>query len=125
MSKNAKLTLLFSSLFLSNIAIAGGPNVVNKCDFKGVNHPENSNGVMFDEECQNAYVLPPEVGKVTVSAVQQNLNLGFCSTMKIDQNSLKQSTLIRESILLKINNMIKELDPLDKEKAKLFEILAN
>ncbi|KAB8029989.1 hypothetical protein [Fluviispira multicolorata] len=115
MTKNAKLTLLFSSLFLSSSAFAGGPNIVNKCAFKGINHPENSNAVMFDEECANAYVLPPEVGKVTVSAVQQNLNLGFCSTLKIDQNSVRQSALIRESIRLKINNMRKELDPLEKE----------
>ncbi|BBH53810.1 hypothetical protein [Fluviispira sanaruensis] len=51
---NTKCTLFFSSLFLSNIALAGGPNIVNHCAFKGVNHPENANGVMFDEECQNA-----------------------------------------------------------------------
>ncbi|BBH53811.1 hypothetical protein JCM31447_22610 [Fluviispira sanaruensis] len=43
--------------------------------------------------------------------------------MKIDQNSVRESSKIRENILIKINKMIQELDPLDKEKENLYKIL--
>ncbi|WGL60421.1 hypothetical protein QEJ31_02225 [Pigmentibacter sp. JX0631] len=108
------------SLFFITSAFSGTPTVNNKCYVGNINHPKNSMGIAFDEECSNAYVLPPEVGKVSVTAVQQNMNLGFCKTLNLVSESVKESESNRLEITKTITKMIKDYEPFKKEVDQLY-----
>ncbi|WGL61341.1 hypothetical protein QEJ31_07005 [Pigmentibacter sp. JX0631] len=114
---------LFSVILLPAQVFAGGPTITNKCKLGTVNTPTNSAGFLMDEECKNAYVLPPSVGKVSVSAVQQNQNLGFCPALRLDQEAIKQSAKTKLVIIQKINKMIKDYEPIQIQRDKLYSTL--
>lgn len=106
-----------------NTVLAGGPTLTNKCKLGTVNTPNNSAGFLMDEECKNAFVLPPSVGKVTVGAVQQNQNLGFCPALRLDQEAIKQSAKTKLIIIQKINKMIKDYEPMQIQRDKLYALV--
>lgn len=111
---------VFSTILLPTQIYAGGPTITNKCKLGTVNTPNNSAGFLMDEECKNAYVLPPSVGKVSVNAVQQNQNLGFCPALRMDQEAIVQSAEVKKTIVEKINKMIKDYEPLQKQRDELY-----
>ncbi|KAB8032103.1 hypothetical protein [Fluviispira multicolorata] len=116
--KPVSFGLLIPAL-LSYNAFAGGPTINNKCALSNIKHPNNASGIAFDEECTTGYVLPPNIGKVTVSAVQQNSNLGICPALKNDLKALEESTKVRLILIEKISKMVKDYEPIYKEKEKL------
>src|ERR1700748_2200554 len=52
----------------------------NRCNEKNskVKHPNGSQAVLFDEECNTAYVLPPSEGKASIAAIATTSNLNLC-----------------------------------------------
>lgn len=114
---------LFSVILLPIQVFAGGPTITNKCKLGTVNTPNNSAGFLMDEECKNAYVLPPSVGKVSVSSVQQNQNLGFCPALRLDQEAIKESAKTKLVIIQKINKMIKDYEPIQMQRDSLYSTL--
>lgn len=112
--------LFYSLLCLSSYnAYPGSPSLYNKCTFGNILHPKNSSAVAFDEECLNAYVLPPNIGTAKVTAVQQSQNLGICPALKTSLVSLEESTKARLILLKKINKMLEEYKPLQEQRDKL------
>ncbi|APJ04821.1 hypothetical protein [Silvanigrella aquatica] len=113
---------IFSLAIIAGKSFAGEPTLTNKCALEGVNTPSNSSGFLMDSECKNAYVLPPNIGKIQVTSVQQNQNLGICPALKIDQDIVHESAKTKLMIIQKINKMIEDYAPLQKERDKLFVI---
>nr|BFD30952.1 hypothetical protein GTC16762_05700 [Pigmentibacter ruber] len=117
---------IYYSLFclVSYNAYAGSPSLYNKCTFGNISHPKNSSAVAFDEECLNAYVLPPNIGIAKVTAVQQSQNLGLCPALKTNLVSLGESTKTRLILLKKINKMLEEYKPLQLQRDKLYAVVS-
>ncbi len=112
---------VFSTILLPAQVYAGGPTITNKCKLGTVNTPNNSAGFLMDEECKNAYVLPPSVGKVSVNAVQQYQNLGFCPALRKDQEAINQSVEVKKTILEKIKKMTDAYKPIQEQRDELYK----
>ncbi len=82
------LTLILSTICIETFA---QPVKYDQCDIQ-IKHTQNSNGVLFSEDCKTVYVLPPSVGRLSLSGFQPT---GFLSdsckglqTVEITQNEL-------------------------------------
>lgn len=119
MKKNIFLvTLLFlNSALVGESLMAQAPQKYSKCE-RIVNMPENSQGHFFDEACK-LYVLPPSIGKVSISNYTMTVDPYICEGI----NSTTQGILNQMSSL-KNTTMNKEaLKNLIEEKAQLKEEL--
>jgi hypothetical protein len=109
-------------LFVAGSALAGGPALETKCGT--INNPSGLDAVAYpSEDCQQLFVLPPSTGKAVVSAVSPRQNLDFCPAVKkVGQTAA--STLNSAAIVAdKIEQMIKDYDPLSDEIDDLAEEL--
>jgi hypothetical protein len=79
-----KLIFLTLGFFLASQAMASNsasPSLNSNCRYV-INTPPNGSGVLFDESCSIAYVLPPELGKAEIAALAETTNVQFCSAVK-------------------------------------------
>ncbi len=108
---------------LVSAGASAAPAAEPHCKTKVVN-PAGAAGIMFDEDCHTAYVLPPVTGKASVSAVAPNTNLNFCPA--VNQAGVVASKTIASAGVVadKIAAMIKGFDPLNKDLQDLQDKLA-
>lgn len=94
-----------------------------KCNsVKGdLKHPKNAQGLVFDEDCTTAYVLPPDFGSVRIEAIAKSSNLNLCPTVnKIPSMNHRFIEMI-DKILTRIENLMESFDPQKKELEELRE----
>ena len=90
------------------------PSLNSRCNIH-VKGPELGSGVMFDETCTTAYVLPPLHGSASVPNMLQNANLQFCPAV-LKAGTVADKTMTSANIIAdRILNMIKDFASLDKE----------
>ncbi|MDE1461207.1 hypothetical protein [Spartinivicinus poritis] len=87
-----KKTLLTVLIIASSNSIA--VPTFKSCDIS-INSPELGVGVLFDESCQQAYVLPPALGQATIVSTAPNANIGFCQSL---QNKQETNRIISDYI---------------------------
>ncbi len=76
----ASVMLIVTGLIASH-ANAGIATLNPKCssNLPGINTPTNGTGILFDEQCETAFVKPPELGIASLAALARNAgNLQFC-----------------------------------------------
>ena len=120
-------TIRFRYLFpvsaLSIIALPAlaTPYVSPKCQPPSVASPENGSGVLFDEDCTTAYVLPPIVGKAELAALAQNANLQFCpAQLKVGvvaTSTLDSAKIISDQLVAMVKGYKPGADELEKLRA--------
>jgi hypothetical protein len=90
------------------------PSLNSKCPFTAAT-PLNGGGVIYDESCTMAYVLPPKTGTVAIDSLSPTTNIQFCPSIKnVNQVATRTFDSI-DVVSQKIQDMIKSYDPLDKE----------
>ncbi len=97
------------------------PYQSNTCADKASNivHPENAQGLLFDQECRTAYVLPPETGSVELSNFARTANLDFCpAVLELAETSASISGSIK-TVAAKIENMISDYEPMEERLIEL------
>lgn len=100
----------FGSFATTSMAIPYASSKCNKLK-AAIQHPQGSQGVMFDEECRTAYVLPPEEGDAAMKALAVNSNMNFCSSVnRIPQLSEKMVDSL-DTVGSKVLAMIKDFEP--------------
>ncbi len=110
-SSKALLGLLVTQALATSAAAV--PYASNKCAQQSsqIKHPDGAQGVLFDEECRTAYVLPPERGDASMSAMAVTSNINYCSSVnKIPKVSERLVNSIDE-VARKIEVMIKDFEP--------------
>lgn len=109
-----KFFIAGSITFLLSMNLYAIPSLNSRCNIR-VKGPELGSGVMFDETCTTAYVLPPLHGSATVPNMLQNANLQFCPAV-LKAGTVADKTMISSNIIAdRILNMIKDFASLDKE----------
>ncbi|WP_132316568.1 hypothetical protein [Pseudobacteriovorax antillogorgiicola] len=95
-------------------------NCANKAD--GIVHPDNAQGVLFDEDCRTAYVLPPETGTVSLSNFARTANLGFCpAVLELAETSSSISGSIKRTADT-IEGMIADFEPQEERLNELRKV---
>lgn len=90
------------------------PSLNSKCPFTTAT-PLNGGGVIYDESCTMAYVMPPKTGTVAIDSISPTTNIQFCPSIKnVNQVATRTFDSI-DVVSQKIQDMIKAYDPLDKE----------
>ncbi|MDA9951200.1 hypothetical protein N9D31_01370 [Oligoflexaceae bacterium] len=84
-------------------------------------HPDGAQGVLFDESCSTAYVLPPETGNAGMSAIAGNSNLNFCSSVNKIPELSKTMVDSLDSVGQKVLAMIKDFEPQNAQLQELRE----
>ncbi|MGI0116195.1 hypothetical protein [Zooshikella sp. RANM57] len=97
--------ILLASVILSVSQVSWAAPTFKTCSQK-IKAPELGTGVLFDEGCNTAYVLPPVFGDVKVSGIAPNMNVGFCSNLKNTQEGTK-------AISASLQNYTKRLDEIN------------
>jgi hypothetical protein len=78
MKKFILSALLVLTATLSSQSIFAAPYKYAKCPGVSITPPEGSAGYVMDEDCQTAYVLPPETGEVSVTSYASDLTSEQC-----------------------------------------------
>ncbi len=105
-------------IFLINQGAFAIPSLNARCNIK-VKAPDLGSGVMFDETCTTAYVLPPLHGSASVPNMVQNANLQFCPAVLKAGNVADKTMTSANTLADRIANMIKDFSSLDKEIQEL------
>jgi hypothetical protein len=119
--RNHRVIALASVSFFASLSAGAlaAPFQYPKCKAPKVKAPENGVAVYFDESCQTGYVLPPVAGEASVAAIAQNTNLNFCPAVR-QVGAVSESTVSSARIIAdKVEAMIKDFDPLEKEIVEL------
>lgn len=94
------------------------PSLNNHCTYS-LNTPQNGTGVLFDESCQVAYVLPPKSGRAEIGALAPSSNLQFCEAVNnvkaTAENSFKSMNILSQKVV----NMIADFEPLEQDVLEL------
>ncbi len=107
-------TLVLSILLLPFFAQAV-PQKFTKCakDIE-LKHPKRSSGVLFNEDCSVAYVLPPNQGTFTVLGLQPTGELDLvCSQYKDIEEAMKSTTSSLKRQTRRIERANKRIDELE------------
>jgi uncharacterized coiled-coil protein SlyX len=72
------------SLLTFSPLVSAMPSLTNRCAEKGIHFipPDNTTLVAYDENCETAFIGPPQEGKIYVNQVMGSTNLLFCDTVK-------------------------------------------
>jgi hypothetical protein len=92
--------------------ITATPSLNSKCGFSVVT-PQNGAGVLFDESCSIAYVLPPKLGRAEVGSLARTTNLQFCPAVKSASQVALQTFRSMNIISERIEEMLVEYEPLN------------
>lgn len=116
------------SLILAGIAcsqsLLAAPALNPKCKVPNLSNPKNASGVLFDETCSTAYVLPPTQGKAEIKGLTRTTNLNFCPAVK-QAGKVASKTLESADIAAgKIKEMISNFQPLDNDLIQIRDELA-
>jgi len=114
--------------FIGGMFVAGGaaaaPSLETRCTIRNPTSGVVSSA-FSSENCNELYVLPPSVGKASVSAVSPRANLDFCPAVK-QVGVIAVSTLTSAATLAdKIAKMLADFDPLSDELDALAAELAD
>lgn len=116
MKKKSSHSFLGFALATIATQASANPFLQAKCPLPSIKAPDNGTGVMFDEECKTAYILPPVAGEARLSSLASTTNLNFCPAV-LKVGSVATSTLnTAEIIAKKIEKMITDFEPLDKAR---------
>jgi hypothetical protein len=75
------LLTLSAGVALSGLSVASAaPYKYAKCPGVSITTPDNSAGYVMDEDCQTAYVLPPETGEISITSYASQLTADQCKT---------------------------------------------
>ncbi len=125
MKKYFKYTIAAACLVVTEFAVANntGPSLNAACNHK-VTMPKSASEIKFNESCSEIFVAPPRLGRAEIVDVAPTTNLQFCPAIKrID--SVTNSTFDSiTNISGKIERMIKDFEPMDKDIIKLRQDLA-
>lgn len=121
-SKIALAATVGFSLAAASTALAA-PAAEPRCS-RAVTVPEGAPGYMFNDNCQIAYVLPPDEGIAKASATSTNTNLNFCPAVNRVGSVVSKTVEAQELIADKILKMIRDFEPLDEVIAQLGADLA-
>lgn len=95
-------------IFLLSLKLSALPSLTNRCGEKRLklNYPENVSVVVFDKECDAAYISPPAIGTVSVDGIIGSTNLNFCYSLK------KYPEIIKNTIETKLHlsEIVKEIE---------------
>lgn len=114
--KNLKKTL--SLFFIIAMTGTATPSLNSKCGF-AISTPPNGNGIIFDETCTVAYVLPPKLGMVQIGSLARTTNLQFCPAVKSADATVSRTFGAMEILSEKIGLMLMEFQPLDEDLTNL------
>jgi hypothetical protein len=106
---------VIGGLFVTGTAMASGPALESKCG--AINNPVGgpTSAAYLSEDCRQLFVLPPTVGKASVSGVSTKTNLNFCPAV-LKVGDVATSTINSAAIVAeKIEQMITDFDPLSAE----------
>ncbi len=112
-------TIIFFIVFLTQQTTAtASPSLNANCAY-AVSTPRNGMGVIFNDSCEVAYVLPPKNGSAEVVNLARTTNLQFCPAIKNIGQVASKTVNSMVFIADKIEKMIQDFDPLDKELIEL------
>lgn len=112
---NANFKQLLGALALSSVSSFAAPTLFTNCPTQ-VKHPEGLYEVYMDEDCNTAYIPPPDLGTFTVTQVQPLPAIAQCADLADLQTEMAS--------LLKWENVPDEsLEELDKRLAEFRERL--
>lgn len=112
----------------SAAAQAQVPAASNKCKTKNlpqIVNPAGGTGVIFDEDCTTAFVLPPETGRAHVAQLARNANLQFCPAVLQAGNTANSLMASISSVADQINQLIKDYEPLRQQIVAAGEVLVD
>lgn len=115
--------LVWASLVVSTPALAV-PFVSPKCNLPEIKAPYNGAGVVFDEHCTTAYVLPPVNGVTSVEGISRNANIQFCPSVLKVGNIAASTMRSHETLAKQMEDMIAGYKPLENNLASLRADLA-
>jgi len=124
--KSTKLKWLMAAplgCLLLTTAATATPYASTKCNgLKAkIQHPEGAQGVLFDEDCQTAYVLPPEEGRSRMTALEATSNINYCRTVNKLPTLTEKMVTSLEIVGDKVLAMIKDFEPQNQELQELRE----
>lgn len=118
-------------IFLLSLKLSSLPSLTNRCGEKRLklNYPENVSVVVFDKECETAYVGPPANGIMKVDSVLESTSLWLCTSVRNITDTLENAFEARKiwgKIVLDLSKLQEELfksmssfsGELGKQKAK-------
>jgi hypothetical protein len=108
--------ILFTIIMAPTVLLAdtASPSLNAKCNV-GIVQPINASSVFFDESCSIAYVMPPINGKAEINSLAGTTNLQFCPSVKKVNTVVARIISSIEQTSEKMETMIKDFDPLNKE----------
>lgn len=90
------------------------PSLNSQCRYR-LTTPHNGAGVMFNELCTIAYVLPPKIGTAEIASLARTTNLQFCPAVKSVGQVASRTFNAMNIISLKLEQMIHDFEPLDQD----------
>jgi hypothetical protein len=119
--KLSRLSLLFPVASVTALVFPAfaTPYMSPKCQPKGVVPPPNGAGVLFDETCSVAYVMPPVTGQAELSALAQNANLQFCPAQLKVGKIAEKTVGAADKISAQLVSMIDGFKPASDELSDL------
>lgn len=117
---------LFYLLCLFCFPLAAIPSLTNRCGQKNVqiNYPENVSTILFNKDCDTAFVAPPSEGTVSVDSAMSSTNLLFCNTVNALPKMVEAAVQGMRYWVNRIEQLSKEYDEVAKETQKLAQQLA-
>ncbi|SMF27499.1 hypothetical protein [Pseudobacteriovorax antillogorgiicola] len=115
--KRKLLALMFGAVGYSAAASAAIPSMSQSCSGRlpEIQHPDRGSGVLFDETCRTAYVLPPETGDVSLGSVARNANLQFCPAVLQAGQTATSLANSASHIASMIEEMISDYEPMREQ----------
>jgi hypothetical protein len=110
------------TIVIWNQAIAAVPSLTNQCQGKipALAHPENSTGVLFDEDCSTVFILPPETGRASLAALARNAgNLQFCPAVLQAGDTALALANSAKITAERINRMVADYEPVKEELSRI------
>lgn len=87
--KNYKVALLLLSSMVSTAGLAQAV-LSQTCDISSkIKLPANSSGFYMSADCKTAYILPPEIGTVSISGISESSSLQRCDELDAILKNMK------------------------------------